>query len=111
MAVDPSIKLPIQRPGSYGSAEGLLELWRGAGLSHIEIGELTMPCQFSSFEELWQRYIGDPGSGPSSSYAAKLTEEHRESIRQKLHQIVLQGAADGSFKLEAKAGAVKGIAL
>jgi SAM-dependent methyltransferase len=110
LAVDPAVKLPIQRPGSYGSAEALLALWKGAGLSDIEIGELTMPCRFSSFDELWQRYIGDPGSGPSSSYAAKLTEEHREAIRQKLRQIVLQGAADRRFTLEARAWAVKGVA-
>ena len=109
IAVDPSVKLPIQRPGSYGSAEGPLELWRGAGLRDIKIGELTMPCQFSSFDELWQRYIGDPGSGPSSSYAAKLTEDHREAIRQKLREIVLQGDADGPFSLQAKAWAVRGV--
>jgi SAM-dependent methyltransferase len=109
IAVDPSVKLPIQRPGSYGSAEGLFELWRGAGLTDIKIGELTMPCRFSAFDELWQRYIGDPGSGPSSSYAAKLTEDHREAIRQKLRETVLQGDADGPFSLQAKAWAVRGV--
>lgn len=67
-----------------------------------------MPCRFSSFDELWQRYIGDPGSGPSSSYAAKLTEDHREAIRQKLREIVLRGDGDGPFSLQAKAWAVKG---
>ena len=109
IAVDPSVKLPIQRPGSYGSAEGLLELWRGAGLSDIKIGELTMPCRFASFDELWQRYIGDLGSGPSSSYAAKLTEVHREAIRQKLREIVLRTDANGPFSLQAKAWAVRGV--
>lgn len=67
-----------------------------------------MPCRFSSFDELWQRYIGDPGSGPSSSYAAKLVEDHREAIRQKLRRIVLRGDTDGTFSLEARAWAVKG---
>ena len=67
-----------------------------------------MPCQFASFDELWQCYIGDPGSGPSSSYAAKLTDEHREAIRRRLREIVLPGDADVPFSLEAKAWAVKG---
>jgi ubiquinone/menaquinone biosynthesis C-methylase UbiE len=108
VAVDTSLKLPIQRPGSYGSAEALVELWKRAGVYDIELGELTMPCRFSSFDELWQRYIGDPGSGPSSSYAAKLSEGHREAIRQKLREFVLQRDADGPFSLQAKAWAVKG---
>ena len=68
-----------------------------------------MPCRFSSFDELWQRYIGEPGSGPSSSYAAKLTEDRRNTIRQKLREFVLQGDADGPFSLQAKAWAVKGV--
>jgi hypothetical protein len=68
-----------------------------------------MPCRFSSFDELWQRYVGDPVSGPSSSYAAMLTEDQREAIRQKLRLEVLRGGADGPFLLRAKAWAVKGI--
>jgi len=109
VAVDPTLKPPGQRAGFYGSAEGLRELWQGAGLIQIEVGSLTMPCRFNCFDELWQRYIGDPGSGPSSSYAAKLTEDHREAIRQKLRELVLQRAADGPFSLQAKAWAVKGV--
>jgi hypothetical protein len=57
-----------------------------------------MPCRFSSFDELWQRYVGDPVSGPSSSYAAMLTEDQREAIRQKLRWKFYAAALMGRFR-------------
>ena len=107
-AMDPAVKRPIEKPGSYGSAARLLELWNGAGLMEVVVAELTMPCQFSSFDELWQRYTGGSGSGPSSAYVAGLGREHREQLRQRLRQDVLRGRTDGAITLQAKAWAVKG---
>ena len=108
IAIDPTVKRPAEKRGSYGSAAALSELWNGAGLIDIEVGDLTMPCQFSSFDELWQRYVGGSGSGPSGVYVEGLTEERREALKQRLRQDVLQGAPDGPFTLQAKAWGVKG---
>jgi hypothetical protein len=73
------------------------------------VTDLTMPCQFSSFDELWQRYLGRSGAGPSGVYVAGLTEDHREAVKQRLRQDVLRGGADGPFTLRAKAWAVRGV--
>lgn len=108
-AIDPAVKRPIEKPGSYSSAARLLELWNGAGLLEVNVADLTMPCQFASFDELWQRYTGGSGSGPSSAYVASLTGERREALRQRLRQDVLRGGADGPFTLQAKAWAVRGV--
>lgn len=105
--VDPTAKPPEMR-GLYGSAEALLNLWNGAGLTNIEVTDLTMQCQFSSFDELWQRYVSGSGSGPSGVYVAGLTENRREAVKQRLRQDVLRGGADGPFTLQAKAWAVRG---
>jgi ubiquinone/menaquinone biosynthesis C-methylase UbiE len=108
-AIDPTVRLPSVRRGSYGSAEALLDLSKEAGLTAIEVMDLTMPCQFSSFDELWHRYVGGVGSGPSGVYMAGLTEDRREAVKQRLRQDVLRGRADGPFTLQAKAWVVKGI--
>jgi putative ABC transport system substrate-binding protein len=56
-AIDPTAKRSSDRRASYGSEAALSNLWEGAGLTDIEITDLIMPCQFSSFDELLQRYV------------------------------------------------------
>lgn len=109
IAIDPTVKPPAERSGSYGSAEALSGLLKGAGLSEIEVTDLTMPCQFSSFDELWQRYLGVWGAGPSGVYVAGLTEDRREALKQRLRQNVLREGTDGPFTLRAKAWAVRSV--
>jgi ubiquinone/menaquinone biosynthesis C-methylase UbiE len=106
MAIDPTVK---GRPALYGSAEALSSLLTDAGLTEIEVRDLSMPCQFSSFDELWQRYIGGSGSGPSGIYVAGLTEDRREAVKQRLRQDVLRERTDRPFTLRAKAWAVRSV--
>ena len=108
-AIDPTVKTPSERPGSYGSAEALSGLLTDAGLTDIKVIDLNMPCQFSSFDELWQRYIGGSGSGPAGVYVASLTEERREAVKQRLRHDILRGGTDKPFTLQAKAWAVRGV--
>jgi len=105
-AIDPTAKRSAWRRGSYGSAEALSELWNGAGLTDIEVTDLTLSCQFSSFDDLWQRYR--TGDGNTDAYMEGLTEDRREALKQRLRQDVLRGGADGSFTLQVKAWAVRG---
>jgi SAM-dependent methyltransferase len=106
VAIDPTVTPPSARRGSYGSAEALSALLTGAGLTHIEVTELTMPCEYSSFNELWRRFL--TGEGPGGAYVLGLKDDHREALRQRLRHDVLHGDADGPFSLQAKAWAVKG---
>jgi SAM-dependent methyltransferase len=72
IAIDPTSKLQAEGPGSYGSAEALSGLLKGAGLSAIDVTELTMPCRFSSFDDYWAPLT--KGQGPSGAYLAGLSE-------------------------------------
>jgi ubiquinone/menaquinone biosynthesis C-methylase UbiE len=108
IAIDPTVQ-PIEGRASYGSAEALSDLWKGVGLNDIEATDLTMSCQFSSFDDLWQRYLGGSSAGPSGVYVAGLTEDRREAVKQRLRQDVLGGGTDGPFTLQAKAWAVRGV--
>ena len=106
-AIDATAIRPAGRRGSYGSAEALSDLWKGAGLTDIHVTDLTIACQFSSFDELWQRYL--TGEGPPGAYMVGLSADRREALRQRLRQDVLRGGTDGPFTLQAKAWAVRGI--
>jgi len=107
IAIDPTVKRPAARAGSYNTAEALNDLFNGAGLADIEVTDLTMTCQFASFGELWTRYLS--GEGASGAYVVGLTKERREPLRQRLRQEVLRGGADRPFTLQAKAWAVRGV--
>lgn len=66
-----------------------------------------MRCQFSSFDELWQRYL--TGEGPPGPYMAGLSTDRRETLKRAMRQNVLGDGPDGPFTLQAKAWAVRGV--
>ena len=83
-AIDPTAKRPAERRGSYGSAEALSDLLKGAGLTDIEVTDLTMPCQFSSFDDYGCCYRR---ARPSGAYLARLSEDHRAALRERCGKI------------------------
>ena len=89
------------------AAEAISDLWKDAGLSDIEVTDLTMECLFSSFDELWQRYL--TGEGPPGAYMAGLSADRRDAVKRAMRQNVLDDGPDGTFSLKAKAWGVKGI--
>ncbi len=108
IALDPKVIRPDERVGSFGSPETLKTLWAGAGFTSIEVTDLTFPCEFSSFDEMWlRRYI--EGQGPGAAFVVGLPEDHREALRQRMRRDILGGCPDGPFTLKAKAWAVRGI--
>lgn len=106
-AIDPNANGTAGRPGSYGSAEALSELWIGVGLTDIEVSGVTVPCHVSSFDDLWQPYLRSQGA--TGAFMAGLSADRREALRKVMQQNVLGDGADGPFTLKAKAWAVKGI--
>ena len=106
-AIDPSVKRPSERPWAYGSAEALSDLLEGAGLKDLGVKDFTLACQFSCFDEYWQRYL--LGEGPSGTYVVALSADHRQRLKEQLRHDVLRGGSDGPFTLQAKAWAVRGI--
>lgn len=89
------------------SAEALSDFLKNAGLTDIEVTDLTMPCQSTSFDELWARYLSGEAAG--GAYVVGLTEDRREALKQRLRQDVLHGGTEGPITLQAKAWAVRGV--
>lgn len=106
LSIDPTVERPAEKHGSYSSPPALSALWTDAGLTDIEVKDLTISCGFASFDEYWNRYL--EGQGPGGAYVVALPEKRREVLRQRLHEHVLRGRPDGAFTLRAKAWAVRG---
>ena len=94
------------RPGSYGTAEELSSLWASAGLRNIEVKNITFQCGFDSFDDFWQPLT--VGQGPAGAYLARLSDDHRAALRERLRQNLFGNRADGRFALNAKAWAIRG---
>lgn len=108
ITLDPKAPQDKDRPGAYGTAEELSSLWASAGLINIEVKNIVFPCGFSSFDDFWLPLT--EGQGPAGAYLARLSDDHRAALRERLRQNIFGDRPDGPFSLQAKAWAVKGIA-
>jgi len=108
VTIDANVTPASKRAGTYSSPAALTALWDNAGLIHIDVTSLILPCHYQSFDDYWQRFL--EGQGPAGAYVTKLTEERREILRQKLHQDIFGNRSEGPFLLQAKAWAVRGVA-
>jgi SAM-dependent methyltransferase len=86
--------------------EGLLDLFRNAGLSNVERGSLTIRMDFADFEDYWQPFQG--GQGPVGRYFAELAPDLKGRIKHAVRDAYCSGAPDGARSLTATAWAVKG---
>jgi 2-polyprenyl-3-methyl-5-hydroxy-6-metoxy-1,4-benzoquinol methylase len=107
VTLDSIVTPAAKRSGAYSSPSALTALWGEAGLVHIDVTSLVLPCQYQSFDDYWQRFL--EGQGPAGAYVTTLAEERRELLRQRLYQDILGNRSDGPFSLQAKAWAVRGM--
>ncbi|HEX7230816.1 MAG TPA: methyltransferase domain-containing protein [Candidatus Binatia bacterium] len=108
VAIDPNAKKSSGRQGSYGSAEALSGLWSGVGLAEVEVTGIAVPCRVSSFDELWQPYLGSQG-GPIRAFMESLSADRREDFRDAMRRNLLGDGPDRPITLKGKAWAVKGV--
>jgi SAM-dependent methyltransferase len=106
-SMDTSVNRPSEKPNSYSSPSAMIGLWRQAGLRDSQVEALTIDCRLENFAELWGKY--EEGQGPGGNYVRGLTSGAREALREKLRATVLGSKHDGSFTLQAKAWAVRGV--
>lgn len=107
ITIDPKPPKPKDMLGAYGTAEEISSLWASAGLTNIEIKNLVFPCGFSSFDDFWLPLT--EGQGPAGAYLARLSDDHRAALQERLRQNLFGSLPDGPFTLKAKAWAVRGI--
>jgi SAM-dependent methyltransferase len=76
---------PVPPPGVPGpfalaDRERLAALLSGAGLEHVEVGEMAVPLRAASFDEWWARSCAL--AGPLATRLAAMPEEAARSVRE-----------------------------
>ncbi|MEZ5930441.1 MAG: class I SAM-dependent methyltransferase [Alphaproteobacteria bacterium] len=89
-----------------GLPDGMVDLWRAAGLDDVVRDSLTIRMDFSSFADYWEPLLG--GQGPVGSYVAGLEPAMQTRVRDAVRTAYLSGAPDGERSLTATAWAVRG---
>jgi SAM-dependent methyltransferase len=97
--MDEGRRFPVCKP------EPLAQLFRGAGLTDIEVRAIDMPTHFRDFDDYWEPFLG--AQGPAPGYTMSLPEERRTALRARIRSR-LPIAPDGSISLVARAWAVRG---
>lgn len=89
-----------------GLPNGMVDLWRAAGLEDVTRSSLTIRMDFSDFADYWEPLLG--GQGPVGGYVAGLEPDMQTRAREAVQAAFLAGAPDGERSLTATAWAVKG---
>ncbi len=106
IALDPSAsklveatRFPMCQPPA------LIGLFEDAGLQEVQTQMIDTPTTFRNFDDYWNPFLG--GQGPAPAYAMSLSEEHRNTLRDRIRE-TLPIASDGSISMIARAWAVRG---
>jgi len=83
----------------FGRPGEIAELLASAGLEGIEESTLTVTSSYSSFDELWNGFLG--GVGPAGSYCVSLHPAERDRLHAAL--LTVLRSPSGSFTLGAVA--------
>ena len=89
----------------FGQLDRLEALWRESGLADVEAEGLEVSTKYENFYELWGAFL--LGVGPAGQYALALPPERRAAVREEYFRRL--GEPSGSFTLEARAWAVRGV--
>jgi hypothetical protein len=82
----------------------LAELWRAAGLRHVQFAPLVVSARYDDFEDLWSPF--PTGVAPSGAFCKSLDDEHRAVLHDAYRHRL--GVSEGPFELTARAWAVAG---
>jgi hypothetical protein len=86
-----------------GARQGhLAELFRDAGLRHVEDGSVSIQVEHTSFDEWWEPFT--LGVGPAGAHVARLDDHDRMLLRDRCRE--LQPPAP--FTVTARAWAARG---
>jgi hypothetical protein len=106
LAVDPSGAKAVgagERP-PYTCPDELQELWTGAGLETVEVGELVVGADYDDIEDAWWSFAA--GVGTTGAYCTSLGEPTRKTLKADFERRL--GSPKGPFGLSARARYARG---
>jgi hypothetical protein len=100
-ALDPERAEPLMESFTmrFAKPEELEALWQGTGLADVDVQPLDVEASYDDFDDLWAPF--PTGVGPAGAYAASLTSEEQDSLRDEYARRL--GDQDGPFTLSARA--------
>jgi SAM-dependent methyltransferase len=101
-----ALDLTEDRRFPFCTPDKLMDLAKGAGLTHVECTPLEAPTVFKDFEDYWRPFT--LGAGPAPGYCVSLDPDARQRLKEKL-QSDLPIAGDGSIHLKTRAWAITGM--
>ena len=84
--------------------DGLRRLWQGADITDVETAELAADAHYDDFDDAWFSFAA--GAGLSGAYCRSLDDRRRAALREEFRRRL--APPGGSFRLEARAWAVRG---
>lgn len=111
---DAALALDVDRARSFGaekrlpfsSPEELEDLWRGAGLQDVRLGELVAGADYTGLEDLWSPF--EAGIGNLGKLVLSLDDRGRQRLKDGVASRL--GIDDEPFRLTARAIYVRGSA-
>jgi SAM-dependent methyltransferase len=97
--------IPMAPSPDASSQDATVQLWRAAGLDHVETRDITVQRTFRDFEDYWETVLGGPSV---AAPIASLGSDNVALLRQRL-RARLPSAGDGTITYSARANAVKGV--
>ena len=73
----------------------------------VEEQPIDVELSFTSFDDCWRPFLG--GQGPAGSYAASLDEQKRGGLEASLRRRLIGGRSDGSFTMQGRVWAARGV--
>lgn len=92
--------MPLCRKGE------LADLWKKAGLVHIDERPLDFTMHFRSFSDYWEPF--QKGQGPAGVFIRSLKPDRVQSLRDELKRRLHLTSENAAFDLPARAWAVRG---
>jgi ubiquinone/menaquinone biosynthesis C-methylase UbiE len=105
-ALDPraATALDESRGMRYCHRSEVGQLWRTAGIEHVEAGELLASAHYPNFDTLWGPF--EAGEAPAGPYCKTLDTQAQAALRHEYWQRL--GSPTGPFYLSARAWCVRG---
>jgi len=94
-------RMPLCRSGE------LVDLWKKAGLTHVEERPLVIRMRFPSFADYWNPFL--LGQGPAGAFTRSLDPSRLQKLQQELKGRLKLKEENSPFELPARAWAVRGI--
>jgi hypothetical protein len=74
------------------------------GLCNLDVAPLLIDAEYADFDDYWQPFLA--GAGPGGAYCIALDPNHQAALGDECYRRL--GAPQGSFRLTARAWAIRG---